>query len=119
MGVMTDLTSRIRLPDEGTSTTSEDIFNSGLEQLFPDSTLALHGDPGSRIVYASPRFGDIELTIADPEDSGEHFLFAHYLWNSSLLLAEYISQHEDELGKNGKTKWKVHRETVLELGAGG
>ena len=115
---MNALTSRIRVPDVGLDS-SEDIFYTGLNLLFPDSPRNLHGDPGSYVIYASPEFGELELRLADPESRDERLLFAHHLWNSSLLLAEYTSHGRATQAVYRKHDFDVTKHKVLELGAGG
>lgn len=88
-----------------------DIFASAPGLIFPDDLRNTHGDPGSVIVYKSPRFGNIELRTADPEGEAERQLFSHYLWNAGIHLANLISNE-------GDSKWNVQGERVLELGAG-
>ena len=89
----------------------EDIFASAPGLIFTDDLRNQHGDPDSTIIYKSRRFGDIELTTASPAREQERQLFAHYLWNTGIKLAELISQMEDP-------RWNVEDERVLELGAG-
>ncbi|KAI9806168.1 MAG: hypothetical protein M1826_004667 [Phylliscum demangeonii] len=86
--------------------TAEDIFSSSAGLLFPDQTRNQHGDPGSRLIYRSPRHGEIALQLAEPDAERERQLFAHYVWNAGLWMAAWIEE-EDMRG---------HR--VLELGAG-
>ena len=111
---MSGLLSRVRIPGQE-ATSQEDIFNAGLDLLFPDDARVSHGDPGSYIIYTAPRFGDIQLKLADPEGADERLLFAHYLWNSSITLADFISQAAAAPGD----LWNVSGLEVLELGAGG
>ena len=110
---MSRLFSRVRIPDQE-ATSQEDIFNAGLDLLFPDDAQVSHGDPGSHIIYTSPRFGDIQLKLANPVGEDERLLFAHYLWNSSITLADFVSQAVAAPGD-----WNVTGLEVLELGAGG
>ena len=122
---MVTLSTRIRVP-ESSLTSSEDILSDSFETIYPDQYRNLHGDPGSEIIYDSPRFGDIHLSLADTHEQGDHFLFAHYLWNASLQLSEYITQDSDvgtasERGGSGEVKetvWSVKGEKMLEVGAG-
>lgn len=109
---MRKLTSLVRLKD--VCTDPEDIFESGVEQLFSFTTHALHGQPGNDIIYLSRKFGEILLSLVDPQASDERNLFAHYLWNSAIHLAELISGEHDPTIEH----WSVEGETVLELGAG-
>ena len=89
----------------------EDIFAAAPGLIFPDDLRNQHGDPGSKIVYRSARFGDIELNTADPESEDDRKLFGHYLWNAGIKMAELISQED-------AGKWSVKSKKVLELGAG-
>ncbi|EME87717.1 uncharacterized protein MYCFIDRAFT_75560 [Pseudocercospora fijiensis CIRAD86] len=90
----------------------EDIFASAPGLIFPDDTRDMHGDDRSVLVYKSQRFGDIELRTANPEQEADRQLFAHYLWNAGIKMAELISNEPD-------ARWTVKGERVLELGAGG
>ena len=110
---MSRLNSRVRLPDQD-AISSEDIFSASIDLLFPDTARVLHGDPGSYVIYASPKFGDIRLCLANPTGTDERWLFAHHLWNSRILLAEYIAQGQ----VSETTVWDVSGLEVLELGAG-
>ncbi|KAG8534084.1 uncharacterized protein KY384_000927 [Bacidia gigantensis] len=113
---MSNLTSRIR-PLNNNLTSIEDIFSDGLDTLFPDSLSNLHGDPGSSVVYASSSFGNIQLELAKSDEKADRLLFAHYLWNASLLLAELLGQAKGDDVKEDRP-WDVRGERVLELGAG-
>ncbi|KAK5014333.1 hypothetical protein LTR60_003277 [Cryomyces antarcticus] len=66
--------------------------------------------------------GEIELSVADPKGEDERRLFAHYLWNAGILMAEMIaaaSEHDTEgIAGREHTRWSVQGEIVLELGAG-
>lgn len=146
------LTSLIRNPpskasDEEEQESPEDILdNTSLTIFYPDAQRTFHGDPGSHIIYMSKRYGDIRLQLADPQGGDERWLFAHHLWNSSVLLAELISNEAaraertnwhgvDNEGSDDNTRalakadsdqaeleaagrWSVKGERVLELGAG-
>ena len=87
------LTSLIRTPPSKTApTSSKDILDeTSLTLFYPDAQRTFHGDPGSKIIYASKVYGDITLRLVDPQGRDERWLFAHHLWNSSVLLAELIS----------------------------
>jgi hypothetical protein len=89
----------------------EDIFACAPGLLFPDDTTIMYGDAESTLVYKSSRFGNIELRTAEPASERERTLFAHYLWNAGLKMAEMISQEDDGC-------WGVRGHRVLELGAG-
>jgi hypothetical protein len=126
------LTSRITLPTPSTPS-QEDIFSSALSSLFTDDTQNSHGSPGGSLTYTSPVFGDIELQVpAHPDVEEGRKLFAHYLWNASLIVAEGIECASVGVGvdgdRNGQTdgrrrgdwnsRWNVRGKKVLELGAG-
>ncbi|MCJ1307113.1 hypothetical protein MMC25_000759 [Agyrium rufum] len=105
----------------------EDIFSVSASILFPDDPQIQHGNPGSGVIYSSSTFGDIELRLSDPEGEGNRRLFAHYVWNSGIQMAEFIGgatsrSSSDVNGNAGEMSevvdWSVNGETVLELGAG-
>ena len=104
------LIDKVRVEHNTDALDPEDIFSSSLGTIFPDDTQNSHGDPGATVIYKSARFGDIKLSVADPSQEDDRRLFAHYLWNAGVLLAELISE--------GQTEYNVEDETVLELGAG-
>lgn len=99
-----------------------DIFSASASLLFPDDTCNSHGDPGSTITYTSTTLGSIPLKIAfDPHGEDERHLFAHYLWNSGVWLAEAISGSSSvDLGLRDEERWRwsVKGHAVLEMGAG-
>lgn len=89
----------------------EDVFSDSLSLLFPDEIRNQHGLPGSRIIYRSPRHGDIDLLLADPTAQDDRLLFAHYLWNAALVLADLIegADEDDDGGgawESGEEAWK-------------
>ena len=121
----------------------EDIFAQSLSTIFPDDTTNSHGDPGSSVIYRSPRFGDVKLRIpVHPDEEGGRKLFAHALWNAGVVVAEAVevashdregardadsgaettegTQNEADDGKANWDKrwWDVRNQKVLELGAG-
>lgn len=108
---MASLTDFIQVIPPDDNEEPEDIFASAPGFLYPDDTRNQHGDPGSTIVYKSPRFGNVELKTADPAGEGERQLFSHYLWNAGIKMANLISDPDEP-------HWAVHDESVLELGAG-
>ncbi|KAK3674644.1 hypothetical protein LTR78_005366 [Recurvomyces mirabilis] len=120
---MPSLTELIQVIAPDREEEPEDIFASAPGLIFPDDLLNHHGDAESTIVYKSRRFGDIELTVADPQGEDERQLFSHYLWNAGVKMAELVSGADDageaegEEGGKGR-KWSVKGQTVLELGAG-
>jgi EEF1A N-terminal glycine/lysine methyltransferase len=93
------------------SSEPEDILASSLGVIFPDDITNQHGDPATPIIYLSPIFGPLHLTLADPQGEDNRRLFSHFLWNAGVLLAEYIEEGEEE-------EWSVKGENVLEVGAG-
>lgn len=108
---------------------SEDFFSSALPVIFTDHVQNSHGTPGSSVTYHSPRFGEIVLRIpAHPDVEEGRKLFAHYLWNAGVVVADAIevaSQDEAEpdtdkrRGGEWDTRyWDVRGKNVLELGAG-
>ena len=80
----------------------------------------LHGNPGSFVTISSTRFGNLELKLAEPQTEGERKLFAQYIWNAGILMAELIGSSDDrgEDNSRGSKRWAVKGESVLELGAG-
>ena len=55
----------------------------------------------------------------DPQSEPGRKLFAHYVWNAGVLLAELISGLVASVGELSESaSWSVEGETVLELGAG-
>lgn len=137
------LPSLIRLvpKDEQAQLDPEDIFASALSLLFPDDPQVCHGDPENLIEYHSRCFQKrLLLTTADPAGEDERRRFAHYVWNSSLLMAEFVGGRPSELewrsqGQEQETLqeeqsdewwlnqdeqrlWSVQGQKVLELGAG-
>jgi hypothetical protein len=109
---------------------AEDIFSSALSLISPDDTSTLYGDPGSFVTYRSKRFGDVVLKLSQPDTEEERRLFAQYLWNAGVLLAEFLSLSvvHHTIGRSGDAAhstsggtpngWNVAGEKVLELGAG-
>ncbi|KAK7420005.1 hypothetical protein QQX98_003011 [Neonectria punicea] len=90
------LTWRITLksdqPDE-----PEDFFSTSLGVIFPDDVTNQHGDAEHSLIYTSPHLPKpLVIDLANPTDEGDRSLFSHYLWNASLLLAEFIEA--DSLG---------------------
>lgn len=99
---------------------AEDVFSSALRMISPEDVSVLHGDPGSFVTYSSTKFGNLELKLAEPQTEGERKLFAQYLWNAGVLMAELIGSSGDggEDTSREPKKWAVKGERVLELGAG-
>lgn len=108
----TMLTDKIRLSGPE-SNDPEDILSSSLGVIFPDDITNQHGDRDNSVIYLSPAFGPITLTLADPQGEDSRKLFSHFLWNAGLQLAEFIEE-----GDAQRRDWSVGGERVLELGAG-
>jgi predicted nicotinamide N-methyase len=106
------LTDKIRLSGPE-SNGPEDILSSSLGVIFPDDITNQHGDKENSVIYLSPSFGPLTLTLADPQGEDSRKLFSHFLWNAGLQLAEFIEEG-DVQGRD----WSVQGERVLELGAG-
>ncbi|KAK3325333.1 hypothetical protein B0H66DRAFT_588117 [Apodospora peruviana] len=88
---MPSLTARLTELTESTS--AEDLLASSLGVVFPDDVAAMHGDAEHDLLYTSPHLPKpFVLSLADPKgfDEETRGLFSHYLWNSSLQLAEFI-----------------------------
>ena len=115
---MAPLTSRIHSPTPTDSAYADlEIFSSSLATLFPDDVQNSHGVPGSHVIYQSPRFGGVKLHIpAHPDVEEGRKLFAHYLWNAGVTMAEGI----ESAGQSpwNAAYWDVRGKSVLELGAG-
>lgn len=120
--------SRVTVPLPG-APESEDIFSSALSSLFTDDTQNSHGTPGASVYYNSPRFGNITLRIpAHPDAEEGRNLFAHYLWNAGVIVADAIetaSHDDDGPTQEGQIRiewdtryWDVRGRRILELGAG-
>ncbi|PNH53054.1 hypothetical protein VD0003_g4343 [Verticillium dahliae] len=85
-----DLTSRIALTGPPAES-PEDFLSSALATLDPDDQPHIHGDSDHGLLYTSPHLPKpFPLSLADPATEQDRRLFSHYLWNSSLLLAELI-----------------------------
>jgi EEF1A N-terminal glycine/lysine methyltransferase len=107
----------------------EDIFSSSLSNLFPDDTQLLHGDSSSVVVYKSA-FGDLEFRCADVTGQEDQSKFAHYLWNSGILMGELIGRRPELareftdptrswwLSRDEEAIWSANGHRVIELGAG-
>ncbi len=110
------LTSLIRNPPATDESPQEILDNTSLTIFYPDAQRTFHGDPGSAIIYASKRYGDITLRLADPAVHDERWLFAHHLWNSSVLLAELISDEAARVEGENKGQRDVVAEGRAEIG---
>lgn len=115
------LSSLIRLPVPSEPATIEDIFSSAIGLIFTDDLHNQHGYPGSSVIYQSKAFGDLELRLVDPNGEDARKLFAQYLWNAGIFMAELLGGGTQDGGammaRGGS--WAVKGEKVLELGAGG
>ncbi|KAJ9142696.1 Protein N-methyltransferase NNT1 [Pleurostoma richardsiae] len=84
------LTSRITLtgpPEQD----PEDFLSTSLGVIFPDDVMNQHGDADHGLLYTSPHLPrPLHLSLTEPTGDEDRRLFSHYLWNSSLLLAELI-----------------------------
>lgn len=69
----------------------EEFLSDAAGIVFPDELRNLHGDPGCVIRYKSPRFGVLRLCTSDLVSGADRGLFAHYLWNAALLMAQLIA----------------------------
>lgn len=108
----------------------EEVFGGGLPSLFPDDAPSFHGDPGQRLIYASPRYGPLEIMIPsypgqEPSENGNgnvedgRKLFAHLLWSAAMVVADGVENADTDSEDDEDTSiWKVRGESVLELGAG-
>lgn len=107
-------------PANPLSPSAEDVFSSALSMISPEDVSVLHGDPGSFVTYSSTKFGNLELKLAEPKTEEERKLFAQYLWNAGVLMAELISSSGEgwENTSREPKRWAVKGEKVLELGAG-
>ncbi|KAJ2973340.1 hypothetical protein NQ176_g6666 [Zarea fungicola] len=113
-----------RLSIKGQDDDPEDFLSSALGTIFPDDVTNLHGEPGDALVYTSPHLaGPLVLRLCEPADDKDRRLFSHYVWNSSLLLAELMEA--DTLGVKGAgegritdVSFDVKGQSVIELGAG-
>ncbi|RYP57743.1 hypothetical protein DL769_009303 [Monosporascus sp. CRB-8-3] len=69
----------------------EDILGESLAVIFPNDVMVQHGDPDRPLAWTSPHLPrPLRLAVAEPPDRHDRYLFSHYLWNSSLLLAELV-----------------------------
>jgi hypothetical protein len=84
------LTSRITLTGPP-ATDPEDFLSDSLGVVFPDDVMNQHGDSDHGLLYTSPHLPKpLHISLADPKGEDDRRLFSHYLWNSSLQLAELI-----------------------------
>jgi EEF1A N-terminal glycine/lysine methyltransferase len=121
------LTSRIHIRPPS-DPEPEDIFQSSLHALFLDDSQSSHGNPGDTLIYRSPRYGEIKINLpAHPDHDAGRRLFAHYLWNASVLVADMIEEASQPTSGSlidcgspdlDQGYWDVRGERILELGAG-
>lgn len=125
------LTARISLAGDDASQ-PEDFFASSLGIIFTDDVTNQHGDAENSLLYTSPHLPKpLLIDLADPVGDEDRRLFSHFLWNSSLLLAELIerdsldgggAEGEPAGGKLGSlghgVSFDVAGHHILELGAG-
>ncbi|KAJ0117698.1 nicotinamide N-methyltransferase [Diaporthe amygdali] len=122
------LTSRITLTG-APAEDPEDLFGASLGVIFPDDVMNQHGDADHGLLYQSPHLPKpLHISVADPSADDDRRLFSHYLWNASLLLAEFVESGTLALGpeQGGVTSpcgpplaaFDVAGQSVLELGAG-
>lgn len=71
--------------------------------------------PGATIIYDSGPFGDVEIRLPPHPSEEGAALLAHYLWDSSLLLSQLIT---DSAQHKHDPRWSVQGLEVLELGSG-
>ncbi|KAK0626462.1 nicotinamide N-methyltransferase [Immersiella caudata] len=84
------LTARLSLvgPQESDP---EDFLVGSLGVIFPDDVTDQHGDSEHGLEYKSPHLPKpLHISLSDPKGDEDRSLFSHYLWNSSLQLAELI-----------------------------
>jgi len=85
----TNLTDR--LVPEVPESEPEDLLSSSLAVIFPDAVANQHGDADTALLYTSPSLPrPLRIELADPSADEDRLLFGHYLWNASLLAAEFI-----------------------------
>ncbi|KAM7201843.1 nicotinamide N-methyltransferase [Rhypophila sp. PSN 637] len=109
----------------------EDFLESSLGVIFPDDVANQHGDHNNSLLYTSPHLPrPLPLSLADPKGTEDRKLFSHYLWNSSLQLAELVEAatlglgnlDDDEKQERGIASpccdFNVRGLSTIELGAG-
>lgn len=122
---MATLTSRITLKGDEPAG-PEDYLSTSLGVIFPDDVTNQHGDAEHSLIYASPKLPKpLLIELAEPEGETDRRLFSHYLWNASLLLAEFIERdsleaesEETELGLGEGLSFDTRGLSTVELGAG-
>jgi nicotinamide N-methyltransferase len=108
----------------------EDFLGESLGVIFPDEIMIQHGDADNNLEYNSPHLPKpLDIELADPDEETDRRLFSHYLWNSSLMLAEFVEAGCLELelvrslgsgrqDRAGEKTFDVRGLETLELGAG-
>lgn len=124
---MATLTSRITLKGDEPAG-PEDYLSTSLGVIFPDDVTNQHGDAEHSLIYASPKLPKpLLIELAEPEGETDRRLFSHYLWNASLLLAEFIERDsleaeseetETGLGLGEGLSFDTRGLSTVELGAG-
>ncbi|GFP59778.1 hypothetical protein ACSS6W_009645 [Trichoderma asperelloides] len=125
---MATLTSRITLKGDEPAG-PEDYLSTSLGVIFPDDVTNQHGDAEHSLIYASPKLPKpLMIELAEPEGETDRRLFSHYLWNASLLLAEFIerdslettteAEAEAETGLGEGLSFDTRGLATVELGAG-
>ncbi|KAF5623167.1 neutral amino acid permease [Fusarium tjaetaba] len=114
-----------RISVNGETDSPEDYLSTALGVIFPDDITNQHGDDEHNLSYASPHLPkSLVIDLADPVKEDHRKLFSHYLWNSSLLLAEFIEADslsiplENPREAQDTISFNVKGLETLELGAG-
>ncbi|PNP51488.1 hypothetical protein THARTR1_07928 [Trichoderma harzianum] len=125
---MATLTARISLKGDEPDG-PEDYLSTSLGVIFPDDIVNQHGDAEHSLLYASPKLPKtLLIELAEPEGETDRRLFSHFLWNASLLLAEFIErdsleatddeEKQQDRGLGGDISFDTRGLHTLELGAG-
>lgn len=113
----------------------EDFLGESLGVIFPDDVLTNHGEASNSLRYSSPYLPkSFYIRLADPDTEDDRRLFSHYLWNASLMLAEFIEAGTLDVqlpkrlgceggaalvdGRFGENQFDVRGLSTIELGAG-